>query len=395
MDQTFQHTKTLIENIFQFPIQLLNHEKEIQNFCDTNILLPIQKFFHPQTLPVFFKQLSPNTIYHIQDELCVHFFLCITPLGPLAAGPFCPRLFSKYDCIHLLKQLSLPSGRFQELLSYYSQFPVLSESFALRIITQFLSINDCISQNPLTETINSTPSVLSFEELPFQLNHSQQIQKHYLTEKAFMDAIEKGNTTQALQYLRQQQRSFQSLKALGTTLENERIASAIVRTMVRIAALQAGLPPFIIHQLSRENTIATQKAKTVDAIFLAKEKMITSFCHQIQTQKAGSYSPLVFNVIHYIKSQYSQNLTTAQLAREFHISPNHLTTIFHKQTGFTPLHYLNRIRTEQAAHLLTSTPLSIQAISTLVGIPDANYFTKVFKREYGITPSSYRKRFME
>ncbi len=367
MDQTFQHTKTLIENIFQFPIQLLNHEKEIQNFCDTNILLPIQKFFHPQTLPVFFKQLSPNTIYHIQDELCVHFFLCITPLGPLAAGPFCPRLFSKYDCIHLLKQLSLPSGRFQELLSYYSQFPVLSESFALRIITQFLSINDCISQNPLTETINSTPSVLSFEELPFQLNHSQQIQKHYLTEKAFMDAIEKGNTTQALQYLRQQQRSFQSLKALGlnhsqqiqkhyltekafmdaiekgnttqalqylrqqqrsfqslkalgTTLENERIASAIVRTMVRIAALQAGLPPFIIHQLSRENTIATQKAKTVDAIFLAKEKMITSFCHQIQTQKAGSYSPLVFNVIHYIKSQYSQNLTTAQLAREFHIS---------------------------------------------------------------------------
>lgn len=59
--------------------------------------------------------------------------------------------------------------------------------------------------------------------------------------------------------------------------------------------------------------------------------------------------------------------------------------------NMTPLNYLRKVRMENASSLLLSTEYSIQEISVMVGIMDANYFVKLFKKEYGETPSEFRK----
>lgn len=59
------------------------------------------------------------------------------------------------------------------------------------------------------------------------------------------------------------------------------------------------------------------------------------------------------------------------------------------------LAYLTNIRMEQAKKLLLATPLSIADISAQSGYADYRVFTKVFKKTEGVTPSQYRREFLE
>ncbi|WP_408606431.1 helix-turn-helix domain-containing protein [Lachnospira pectinoschiza] len=54
--------------------------------------------------------------------------------------------------------------------------------------------------------------------------------------------------------------------------------------------------------------------------------------------------------------------------------------------------YLNQIRMQHAANSLIKTNQSIQEISASVGIYDSNYFVKIFKKEFNLTPTAYRKK---
>ncbi|MBQ1458450.1 MAG: AraC family transcriptional regulator, partial [Butyrivibrio sp.] len=66
---------------------------------------------------------------------------------------------------------------------------------------------------------------------------------------------------------------------------------------------------------------------------------------------------------------------------------------FKEETGITPAVYLRKVRLKKAAGLLISTSDEIQKISGSVGIPDANYFVKLFKAEFQMTPGAYRKSY--
>ena len=125
--------------------------------------------------------------------------------------------------------------------------------------------------------------------------------------------------------------------------------------------------------------------------FREKEKMVNAFCQEILSHKNHQYSNLVSNAMHYIEHHYSQNLTVRQLADELNVNINRLISVFQTETGRTPGNYIQNVRLTQASHLLSNTDLSVQNISTMVGIPDANYFIKLFKREYSMTPNQYRK----
>ncbi|MCR5008266.1 MAG: helix-turn-helix transcriptional regulator [Oribacterium sp.] len=63
-----------------------------------------------------------------------------------------------------------------------------------------------------------------------------------------------------------------------------------------------------------------------------------------------------------------------------------------KRIGTTPISFLNDYRLKQAAILLASTSSTVQEISNSVGIDDANYFVKLFRKKYEMTPTEYRRQ---
>jgi AraC family transcriptional regulator, regulatory protein of adaptative response / methylphosphotriester-DNA alkyltransferase methyltransferase len=101
---------------------------------------------------------------------------------------------------------------------------------------------------------------------------------------------------------------------------------------------------------------------------------------------------LAHRVIQHIEAHYSEPLTLATLADEFHVSPYHLHHVFKRVTGRTPSDDLLTTRLEQAKTLLTDTEMSITAIAGSVGFPNMAHFSSVFQKYIEMSPTAYRQQ---
>lgn len=93
----------------------------------------------------------------------------------------------------------------------------------------------------------------------------------------------------------------------------------------------------------------------------------------------------------YLDMNYSEKLKIREIAGLFGIHPNYLTRIFREKFGVSPKHYLMELKLKKACRLLITTSLPISVISDSLGFEDQLTFSKVFKKELGISPSGYRK----
>ena len=78
-------------------------------------------------------------------------------------------------------------------------------------------------------------------------------------------------------------------------------------------------------------------------------------------------------------------------AREVHLSQSHFSTVFAQETGLTFTQYLTALRIGKAKELLEATEMRSSQIAIEVGYNDAHYFSYLFKKNTGLTPSEYRK----
>ncbi|MCI5604733.1 MAG: helix-turn-helix transcriptional regulator, partial [Clostridia bacterium] len=85
----------------------------------------------------------------------------------------------------------------------------------------------------------------------------------------------------------------------------------------------------------------------------------------------------------------------AALADEFHLNSQYISQLFKNEIGVGFHVYLTNIRMEKAKKLLLTTALPIAEIAELTGYNDYRVFTKVFKKSENITPTQYRREFLE
>lgn len=102
---------------------------------------------------------------------------------------------------------------------------------------------------------------------------------------------------------------------------------------------------------------------------------------------------LVEKARQYIEENFSDpELSVEKLSSYLHVSKNYFSTIFKKETGETYVSYLTRLRLKRAGELLASTGDKSCVIAQMVGYPDPNYFSYLFKKNYGVSPSLYGAR---
>ena len=83
------------------------------------------------------------------------------------------------------------------------------------------------------------------------------------------------------------------------------------------------------------------------------------------------------------------------LSEEFHMNAQYISQLFKSEIGVNFLVYLTNIRMENAKKLLLSTPLSVAEVAERSGYGDYRVFTKAFKKSEGVTPSQYRRNFLD
>lgn len=112
---------------------------------------------------------------------------------------------------------------------------------------------------------------------------------------------------------------------------------------------------------------------------------------QRQHRLSGEAQRLVRKAMAYVQQNYQETLSRQELARHVGMSDDYLTYCFRQELGMTPIAYLNRYRVTQAKRLLKETGKRITEIALDVGFSDSGYFSRVFRKEVGMSPDAYRR----
>lgn len=104
----------------------------------------------------------------------------------------------------------------------------------------------------------------------------------------------------------------------------------------------------------------------------------------------NSYARII-PAISMIENHFREQLPLEQLAGVVHMNPNYFSTYFSNLMGCTLSEYLMHKRLQNATQLLVSTDNSVLSIAIESGFNSVNYFNRVFKKQYGISPNQYRK----
>lgn len=95
-------------------------------------------------------------------------------------------------------------------------------------------------------------------------------------------------------------------------------------------------------------------------------------------------------VVTYIDTHYAEEITLEDLARECYVNKYYLSHLFSRVRGESVGKYIQRRRLCEAKRLLSETDNSVREVAEAVGFPDISYFCRVFKKETGVTPLTFR-----
>jgi Response regulator containing CheY-like receiver domain and AraC-type DNA-binding domain len=104
----------------------------------------------------------------------------------------------------------------------------------------------------------------------------------------------------------------------------------------------------------------------------------------------GTHHEVLKQIVAYIETDFAKDLSLQTIARLFKLHPNYVSQLFQKELRTTFTKLLTSVRLEQACSLLRETNLSINEVAERIGYSDYFYFAKVFKKQFGVTPTQFR-----
>jgi two-component system response regulator YesN len=93
----------------------------------------------------------------------------------------------------------------------------------------------------------------------------------------------------------------------------------------------------------------------------------------------------------FLEQHYAEDISLEDVAEQVNISPQYYSKLIKKTTGFNFIDWLSMLRVKKAKELLNNSDYTVKEVCFMVGYKDPNYFSRIFKKRIGITPSEYVK----
>lgn len=151
------------------------------------------------------------------------------------------------------------------------------------------------------------------------------------------------------------------------------------------------LKNFNIDMKSLHKTFIKKKKVSPEVIRSSSEmlKICAIYLYTSQKIKLGENS-LAYRIDKYITDNIDKDISVKDICNNFNLKKTHFYKLSNDYYGMGIMEHIKKIRIQQAKEYLTDTNKNISDIASLVGIPDYNYFSKVFKKETNMTPRDFR-----
>ena len=341
-----------------------------------------------------------HSLYHFTDFYhCNYSFFQITEEQLFFIGPYLLKDVHEGDIRQLMTISKIPETLFSQLLDYYNQLTLIQDKtvFFNLLRQAFRNISSIPSPDVKTfdlKTLESREAYLKKHQfvIPEDPVLSMNIlEKRYQGEDALLDAITQGNAAVALSIV-DSIGNIRFSEISGNKLRDYQNRMISFNTLLRRTAYTAGVHPFYIDVISCNYARLIENVTTAEEMNDIMPYMIRSYCDLVKKRSMALYSEPVRQILVTIDASISGDLSLKRFANELFLNTSYLSSLFKKETGMTLTDYVNENRINTAKRLLKSTTLSIQAIASAVGIPDIHYFTRLFRRETGLSPREYRKK---
>jgi two-component system response regulator YesN len=208
-------------------------------------------------------------------------------------------------------------------------------------------------------------------------------------ERRLFEMTEKGNENEAL---------IAANRFFGWMVENysdhiydiKLKALEFVLRVEHLAIREGGMQ---YHFLSRQDYLPSLLAlNSFDEIQQWFVNKISAACRDVVQSKEKQSSSSVERAKAYIAEKFNKDISLDDVSKEVDISPYYFSKLFKEETGENFIEYLTAVRINKAKQLIAGSDMSMKEICTEVGYSDPNYFSRIFKKNVGVTPTEYKDK---
>ena len=281
---------------------------------------------------------------------------------------------------------------------YYNGVKVLGANdfySTIRVLVGMMFDEDELKVRQMKEFLpfQFLPDIRYFNEPKFQKDIPiSMLEQRYESENRILEAVSRGDEEAAVEAMHQHSRFTYGGRFEGS-LYQQKNRMIVFNTLLRKAIEPSKVHPYYIDAISSKYARIIEEADEVPEELMWQ--MVRDYCAYVRRYSLKEYSPAVQKVMNYVNLNVAEPLTLKSLAAMCFISPSYLSALFKQEAGTTLIDYINTQRVNRAAQLLEHSSHAIAAVAEEVGILDVNYFTKIFKKTLGVTPTRYRREHKE
>lgn len=421
-EKDIQFFKRLLEQL-HLPVTVYHMQDNILDTIDMGLRRTLKletETYRKWEGDSFSNFLNENIIYYFTDEFCCQYaFLCLPDIrsdASVSTGSFFQSKSIKQSDISVLmvgpyktedskalQSLFLRSRDVMQrnwgpvLENYYERVPFLAGEDILYAAFNALGEQLWGTSNFRTEKIvqgipESWVPVLASSSSDTEdsfLTDIKALEKSYGYEQTLMYEVAHGHTHQVQIML--SNIPAHSIANRTDPVRNLKNYSIILNTLLRKAAEQGGVHPLSIDKLSSEYAKKIEAMNRRDGFFDMWSEMAQKYCQLVNKYSVEKYNHLIQKVILRVDFNLSSDLSLHAFSKMLNVNASYLSTLFKQEVGMTLTDYVNLKRMEYAVFLLSSTHQPISMVAQNCGIHDDNYFTKLFKKYVGVTPTTFRK----
>lgn len=343
----------------------------------------------------FLEQLESPGFAHVVLAYGIHFIIFCLPQeeGYVLMGPLRYRKPSRDEVMGYLKKYRLEKKEFQVLSKYLED--ITDECISgdpLRYLAHYryqIDMSDIKVERVYYEEVqekNISVKRPAEEELGY-------LDERFEAEQMLISMVAQGKRREAGIILEKMETISYSLRD-GM---NDTVWLLSLNTICKQALAKAQIPLAYIEQIyaSYIRDISNERGMTNERQKMYSARMLDDYCKTARDYVAEhtQVQKSVKKAMDYILLNYSSKISVKDIAEYLKITPNYLSSVFKKQTGVSLTVYINEVRINSSLSMLANTDRSIQEVAEWVGIEDGNYFSRIFRKTMGVSPSQYRKKY--